>query len=70
MRQPSTSGAIVGRGTLLLVADKFVELLSANISGRFSGWEQALENVKKGVLTAVTEARNTEPALLQDNSGN
>ena len=63
-------GDLLAKGAILSIADKFVELLSANIANQFPGWEEAVDRIKNGVVTVVADARNTEPALLEDNSGN
>jgi hypothetical protein len=62
-------GDLLAKGAILAIADRFVELLSANIANRFPGWEESLDKIRQGVLTVVMDARNAEPGLLEDNSG-
>lgn len=54
-------GELLNRMAVLSIASKIVEILSANVAGRFDGWEEVIDGVKQKVLTVVYETRNPDP---------
>lgn len=57
-------GDLLNRTAVLGIAARIVEVLSAEVAGRFQGWEDVLDGVKLKVLDAVSEAQNPDPNEL------
>ena len=53
-------GELLAKAAVLQLAEKMVGILAANISGKFIGWEEAIDHVRDDILTITCEARNPE----------
>lgn len=53
-------GELLAKTAILNLAGKMVEILSNTVANRFIGWEDAVDNAKRDMLTLVCEAKNPE----------
>jgi hypothetical protein len=54
-------GELLAKTVVLELAKQIAGILAADVAGRFDGWEEVVNNVKRKSLTLICEAQNPDP---------
>ena len=56
-------GEMLAKPIILALAQRFAQLLSSKVAGKFDGWEDVLDEVRREAQVLIVDARNTPEHL-------
>jgi hypothetical protein len=54
-------GDMLCKAAVLQLAAQVVDMIAAQVEGKFLGWEDTLEAISKQIIVTVSEAKNSDP---------
>jgi len=54
-------GDMLCKAAVLSLASQIVEMIAANVAGKFIGWEDTLDTISNRIVATVVDAKNDDP---------